>query len=215
MERIDYYCFMSPLTNSLKAGNLLWLKIFLWNNKLCFWICLLFSIVKNSYGGFEASWDPNWPGSEAVVKYAKHFILWEFLCWMIFSPGNSIKARGVDLERHVGGCSGADFREVGTFALKIRCLALMLLGCTFGIKLPGCSFGGSRTCRCHDLVAPWLLSHPGQAIIINMIVIADLKSSSSEKSRCSYLQQQRYTIDGALERSRWILISQRFKIENP
>ena len=137
---------------------------------------------------------------------------------MIFSPGNSIKARGVDLERHVGGCSGADFREVATFALKIRCLALMLLGWTFGITLPGCSFGGSRTRRCHDLVAPWLLSHPGQAIIINMIVIADLKSSasssSSEKSRCSYLQQQRYTIDGALERSRWILISQRFKIEN-
>ena len=80
MERIDYYCFVSPLTNSLKAGNLLWLKIFLWNNKLCFWICLLFFIVRNIYGGFEASWDPNWPGSETVVKYAKHFILWEFLC---------------------------------------------------------------------------------------------------------------------------------------
>ena len=94
----------------------------------------------------------------------------------------------------------------------------LYLWITAGIKLPGCSFGGSRTRRCHNLVAPWLLSHPGQAIIINMIVIADLKSSasssSSEKSRCSYLQQQRYTIDGALERSRWILISQRFKIEN-
>jgi len=26
--------------------------------------------------------------------------------------GNSIKARGVDLERHIGGCNGGDFREV-------------------------------------------------------------------------------------------------------
>merc|ERR1719397_1119688 len=26
--------------------------------------------------------------------------------------GNSIKARGVDLERHIGGCSGGEFREV-------------------------------------------------------------------------------------------------------
>ena len=159
------------------------------------------------------------PGLKPLWNMQNISFFESFCVAMIFWPGNSIKARGVDLERHVGGCSGADFREVGTFALKIRCLALMLLGCTFGIKLPGCSFGGSRTRRCHDLVAPWLLSHPGQAIIINMIVIADLKSSSSssssEKSRFCYLQQQRYTIDGALERSRWILISQRFKIENP
>ena len=45
---------------------------------------------------------------------------------MIFSPGNSIKARGVDLERHVGGCSGADFREVATFAL-MPCLDVVRL----------------------------------------------------------------------------------------
>ena len=46
------------------------------------------------------------PSLKNVLVYIKKLRLTK-----VFS-GNSIKARGVDLERHTGGCGGGEFREV-------------------------------------------------------------------------------------------------------
>ena len=47
-----------------------------------------------------------------IWKIMRFFPVIVYITYLIF-PGNSIKARGVDLERHTGGgCAGGEFREV-------------------------------------------------------------------------------------------------------